>query len=68
LIKTNYLILFVILGIVGLVSGLVYAPASITITLDGNVVITDDLDVAGSISSQTITDLDSRLSILEGGS
>ncbi len=68
MIKTSYLILFVILGIVGVVSGLAYAPASITITLDGNVVITDDLDVAGSISSQTITDLDSRLSILEGGS
>ncbi len=51
-----------------MVSGLVYAPVLITITLDGNVVITDDLDVAGSISSQTITDLDSRLSILEGGS
>jgi len=68
LIKTNYLILFVILGIVGVVSVLAYAPASITITLAGNVVITDDLDVAGPISSQTITDLDSRLSILEGGS
>ena len=67
MIKTNYLILFVILGIVGVASGLAYAPASITITLDGNVVITDDLDVAGSISSQTITDLDSRLSILGGG-
>jgi len=51
-----------------MVSVLAYAPASITITLDGNLVITDDLDVAGSISSQTITDLDSRLSILEGGS
>ena len=68
MIKTSYLILFVILGIGGLISGLVYAPALITITLDGNVVITDDLDVASSISSQTITDLDSRLSILEGGS
>lgn len=68
MIKTPYLILFVILGIGGLISGLVYAPALITITLDGNVVATDDLDVAGSISSQTITDLNSRLSILEGGS
>jgi len=68
MIKTSYLILFVILGIGGLISGLVYAPELITITLDGNVVITDDLDVASSISSQTITDLDSRLSILEGGS
>ena len=68
MIKTSFLILFVILGIGGLVSGLIYAPALITITLDGNVDITDDLDVAGSISSQTITDLDSRLSILEGES
>jgi len=68
MIKTTYLILIVILGIGGLVSGLVYAPTLMTITLDGNVVITDDLDVGGSISSQTITDLNSRLSILEGGS
>lgn len=68
MIKTSFLILFVILGIGGLVSGLVYAPALITNTLDGNVDITDDLDVAGSISNPTITDLDSRLSILEGGS
>ena len=54
-----------ILGIGGLISGLVYAPALITITLDGNVVITDDLDVTSSVSSQTITDLNSRLTILE---
>jgi len=58
----------VILGIGGLVSGLSYAPIFITITLDGNVVITDDLDVAGPISSQIITDLNTRLNILEGGS
>ena len=68
MIKISYLTLIVILGIGGLVLGLAYAPIFITITLDGNVEITDDLDVAGSISSQTITDLDSRLSILEGGS
>ena len=68
MIKTTYLILFVILGIGGLISGLVYAPALMTITLDGNVDITDDLDVSGEISGQTITDLNSRLSILEGGS
>ena len=68
MIKTSFLILFVILGIGGLISGLAYAPALITITLDGNVDITDDLDVAGLISNPTITDLNSRLSILEGGS
>jgi len=62
------LVLFVILGIVILVSGLAYAPSLSTITLGGNVIITDNLDVLGSISSQPITDLDSRLSILEGGS
>ena len=67
MIKTNYLILFLILGIVGLVSGIAYAPALSTITLDGDVVVTDGLDVIGSISSPTVADLDSRLSILEGG-
>ena len=62
------MVLFVILGIVILVSGIAYAPSLSTITLGGNVIVTDNLDVLGSISSQTITDLDSRLSILEGGS
>ena len=68
MIKTSYLTLIVILGIVGLASGLAYAPVLSTITLGDNVIVTDNLDVSGSISSQTITDLDSRLSILEGES
>ena len=58
---------FFIFGMLGF-TGLAYAPALSTITLDGNVIVTDDLDVVGSISSPTITNLDSRLGILEGGS
>ena len=67
MIKTSYLILFAILGIFVAVSGLAYAPAISTITLAGDVIVTDNLDVSGSISSQTITNLDSRIDTLEGG-
>lgn len=67
LIKTPFLVLFFVLAI-GLVLGLAYAPLPMTITLDGNVVATDNLEINGAISSPTITDLDSRIGILEGGS
>jgi len=59
--KIPYLVLFAIL-LVGVTS--VYAV--ITITLQGSTVVMGDLDVTGQITSQTISDLDSRISILEG--
>ena len=66
MIRTPFLILFLILG-VGTIFGIAYAPALMTITLSGNVVATDNLDVNGVISSPTISDLDARISVIEGG-
>lgn len=68
MIKTQYLALLAILGITGTLFGITYAPALMTITLDGNVIATNDMNVNGVISGQTISDLDSRITILEGGS
>jgi len=59
--KIPYLVFFAIL-LVGVTS----AYAVITITLQGSTVVMGDLDVLGPITSQTISDLDSRISILEG--
>ena len=59
--KIPYLVLFAIL-LVGVTS----AYAVITITLQGSTVVMGDLDVLGPITGQTISDLDSRISILEG--
>lgn len=67
MIRTSFLILFLIIG-VGVIFGIAYAPALITITLSGNVVATDNMDVNGAISGPTTTDLDSRIGTIEGGS
>jgi len=61
--KTPYLVLFVILISIGVGT----ASAMITITLAGDVIITGNLDVSGPITGITISDLDSRLDTLEGG-
>jgi len=61
--KTPYLVLIVILGAV--VISTAYAIG--TITFDGDVEVTGDIDVSGPLTSPTITDLDSRISTLEGG-
>ena len=66
--KILYFILFGILITIGTISGIPYAVTLPTITLDGDVIATDNFEVNGTISSQTITDLDLRISILEGGS
>ena len=63
IIKTPSLVLIVILLAVGISS----AYALITITFPGDVVVTGDLDVAGPLTGSTITDLDSRIGALEGG-
>ena len=62
-IKTPFLVLIVIL--LAVVTSSAYAL--VTITFPGDVVVTGDLDVAGPLTSSTITDLDSRISTLEGG-
>jgi len=67
LIRTSLLVLFFVLSI-GVVLGAAYAPALMTITLSGNVEATDNMDVNGAISGPTITDLDSRIGSIEGGS
>ena len=59
--KMPYLVLFVIL-LVGISS----AYAVLIMTLDGSVVVIGNMDVTGQITGQTISDLDSRISILEG--
>jgi len=48
-----------------LIVGTGTAYAVITITLSGNVLVTGNLDVDGTISGQTITDLDTRVTDLE---
>ena len=48
-----------------LVVGMGSAYAIITITLAGNVLVTGNLDVNGTLSGPTITDLDSRVGSLE---
>jgi len=55
--KTPYLVLFIILGAVGVSA----AYGLITITLAGNVVVTGDLDVAGNISGPTIDNLQTQI-------
>ena len=52
---------------IGTVIGIAYAPALITITLGGDVVVTNDMEVNGSITSPSITDLESRIGVIEGG-
>jgi len=59
--KMPYLVLFVIL-LVGISS----AYAVVTITFGGSVVVIGDMAVSDPITGQTITDLESRISILEG--
>jgi len=63
LIQTSYLVLFIVLISIGVGT----ASALVTITLDGDVLVTGDLTVDGSTTGQTITDLDTRMTILEGG-
>ena len=63
IVKTPFLVLIVILLTVVISS----AYALVTITFAGDVVVTGDLDVAGPLTGSTITDLDSRINALEGG-
>ena len=60
------LILFFVLVISFSASvGIVHAAT--IITLDSDVIIIGDLNVLGEITGTTIGDLDSRITILEGG-
>jgi len=55
--RTPYLVLFIILISIGVGT----ASALITITLAGNVIVTDNLDVQGNITGPTITNLQSQI-------
>jgi hypothetical protein len=59
--KTPYLVLFIVLLTVGVGT----ASALITITLSGNVIVTGDLDVDGSITGNTITNLENQISNIQ---
>lgn len=61
----TFSVLILVLGFT-IVSSLGIAYAATIITLDADVVVIGDLNVIGTITGTTITDLDSRITILEG--
>jgi len=63
--RTLLILFFVLVISISTSVGIVYASG--IITLDADVVIIGDLNVVGEITGSTINDLDSRITVLEGG-